>query len=179
MQSIKLFPLFAIHLLVYGVIAAYTAPTDWIAAIYAALLIWISIWDFLKFEIPDSAALLLVLTGLATLLKAPEIIFIDRLLGGILWPIVFWIVAELYLKVRDANGLGFGDVKLMAGIGLWCGAFGTIYVVLSSALAGLCVLSFLAVVHSTSISEIRQSKVAFGPFLCLSAWSVWLLGGTT
>lgn len=131
------------------------------------------------FEIPDLAALLLAFSGAMTLYGSSELVLIDRILGGILWPLLFWAVAELYLKTRGVHGLGFGDVKLMAGIGLWCGAYGTIYVVLAAALAGLGVLSILAVVRSTSIAEIGQSKVAFGPFLCLSAWSVWLLGGST
>lgn len=124
------------------------------------------------------AALFLVSSGALVLFVHPTVALIDGILGGILWPFLFWAVAELYLKTRGVNGLGFGDVKLMAGIGLWCGAHGTIYVVLSAALAGLVVLSLLAVVRSTSIEEIGQSKVAFGPFLCLSAWSVWLLGGS-
>ncbi|MDA7966138.1 A24 family peptidase [Ruegeria sp.] len=172
------FRLIFIHLLVYGLLAITSIPLGWSAALLAVLLIWISVWDFLTFEIPDLAVLILTLSGVFALYGSPHSILMDGIVGGILWPLMFWIVAELYLKTRGVHGLGFGDVKLMAGIGLWCGAYGTIYVVLSAALAGLLVLSILAVVRSTSIGDIGQSKVAFGPFLCLSAWSVCLLGGS-
>ncbi|WP_170328203.1 prepilin peptidase [Ruegeria arenilitoris] len=173
------FRLVLIHLLVYGLLAAISMPSNWLAIPLAVLLIWISVWDFLTFEISDLAALSLVLSGALALYGSSEFMLIDRIFGGILWPLLFWTVAELYLKTRGVHGLGFGDVKLMAGIGLWCGAYGTIYVVLTAALSGLGALSLLAVVRSTSLTEIGQSKVAFGPFLCLSAWGVWLLGGNT
>lgn len=171
------FYLVSIHLVVYGLVALTSIPASWLAWVFAGLLIWISVWDFLTFEIPDIAALLLAATGIVTVMGSSGVLLIDGIIGGILWPMLFWSVAELYLKTRGVHGLGFGDVKLMAGIGLWCGAFGTIYVVLAAALAGLSVLSLQAVVHATSIRDIGQSKVAFGPFLCLSAWCVWLLGG--
>lgn len=166
-----------VHLLVYGLFSVTSIPLNWSAGVFAVLLIWISVWDFQTLEIPDLAALLLVSSGALVHFVHPTVTLIDGILGGILWPLLFWLVAELYLKTRGVHGLGFGDVKLMAGIGLWCGAYGTIYVVLSAALASLSVLSLLALVRSTSIEELGQSRVAFGPFLCLSAWSVWLLGG--
>ncbi|MES0863754.1 A24 family peptidase [Ruegeria sp. SCPT10] len=165
------------HLMVYGVFAATSMPLNWMALPFAALLIWISVWDFMTFEIPDAAALLLVVSGAAALYGSPGLLLIDRISGAILWPLLFWGVAELYLKTRGVHGLGFGDVKLMAGIGIWCGAYATTYIVLTAALAGLAVLSLFAVVQSTSVKDIGQSKVAFGPFLCLSAWSIWLYGG--
>jgi leader peptidase (prepilin peptidase)/N-methyltransferase len=77
----------------------------------------------------------------------------------------------LYLFTRG-KGMGFGDVKMQMTLGLWLGlipGFLGLYIgFLSGALYGV-VLMFLRKAG-------RKSQIAFGPFLLLGAWIVFIWG---
>ncbi|MFZ5963014.1 prepilin peptidase [Thalassococcus sp. BH17M4-6] len=144
------------------------------ALILLVLLVWASWIDTRRFEIPDLSSALLVVSGLIWLTTRPALGVLPHLVGGLVWPLLFSAVAWGYERTRGKTGLGMGDVKLMAGIGLWCGLVDTILVVLGAALSGLLSLGIHAIV--TGGKGIAHSKLAFGPFLCLFAWCVWLTG---
>ncbi|WP_159086865.1 prepilin peptidase [Loktanella sp. Alg231-35] len=143
------------------------------AFILAALLIWISVVDVERLEIPDVAASLLALTG-GAFAYATGSNLIDAISAGIVWPLLFWIVGAGYGKLRGWQGLGFGDVKLMVGIGLWLGFAQTTLVVFTSALSGIAVIALTKLINRQSTADIGTTAVAFGPFLCLSTWVIWL-----
>ena len=149
------------------------APVSLIGILLGILLIWISVIDLDRFEIPDTASLMLALSGLcAALLDQSPII--DRLVAGVVWPLLFWSVAALYGRLRGWHGLGFGDVKLMVGIGLWLGLAQTTLAVLAAALAGIAMIVVQQWTQPNPAQRIVTSAVAFGPFLCLSTWVIWL-----
>ena len=160
-----------------GVYAAFWwwRPSDPVFAIpLAVLLIWASVIDVERFEIPDLASGLLALSGAIWALTGSPLLIIDHLVGAILWPGLFLTTELAYRRFRGRPGLGFGDVKLMVGIGLWVGYLGTIWVVLYAALGGIAVLLLAFLVRRWDVSGLQKSAVAFGAFLCLSAWVVWL-----
>lgn len=177
MQSLSLPLLTLLHLVAYGVaFVAIGASWSWQSAVFASQLIWISVVDADRFEIPDIAALLLTITGLFLLWCQPSLFVIDHIAGGLIWPLLFWSIAYGYLRARGFHGLGFGDVKLMCGIGLWCGFIATTNVVLAASLGGIVILGLRAFTTRAGQEPLGQSMVAFGPFLCLSAWTIWLAG---
>lgn len=138
------------------------------AAVLSILLIWVSCVDFVKLEIPDTASALLFLTGLVF---AYSDHLQSSLLAAFCWAALFWVVAKLAKHFLRQDGLGLGDVKLMAGIGAWLGFVLPIYVVLSASVAGT--LTIL-VSEGLKPSALAGKAVAFGPFLCLSTWVLWL-----
>jgi prepilin signal peptidase PulO-like enzyme (type II secretory pathway) len=144
------------------------------ALILALLLVWISVIDVERFEIPDTASALLALTGGVFAYQAGEGIFIDHIVGGVLWAGLFWLVAGTYARWRGWQGLGFGDVKLMLGIGFWLGLNGTTAVVFSASIAGVLAILGGSVTGYTQDAKLDKTGIAFGPFLCLSTWIVWL-----
>lgn len=97
-------------------------------------LVWIAIWDWRAFRIPD--ALVLAVGGLALIrlmvLGGPYIgddLLIAAVAAGILWGIGW-----AFRKFRGYDALGFGDVKLVAVIALWEGlAIATVILVASFA----------------------------------------------
>ena len=155
------------------------APCFWQSIVFAMLLIWISVVDVDRFEIPDLAVLILTVTGGALLWGQPLPLIIDRISGAVIWPLVFWAIGYGYLRARGFHGLGFGDVKLMCGIAMWCGLVATANVVLAASLGGIVILCLGALRKRTMQAPLNQSMVAFGPFLCLSAWTIWLAGAPT
>lgn len=176
MQISKRLMLVILHLAVYGGFFLWVGGGIWVAVPLAAVLIWISVVDIERFEIPDAASALLFLGGVGFVIFWPVTFVWDHVLGAVIWPLVFWLVGVVYLRWRGVHGLGFGDVKLMAGIALWVGYQGAILVVLAASLAGIAVLLAYMFTQKGKMLEIGKSAVAFGPFLCLSAWVVWLQG---
>lgn len=166
------------HLAVYGAMlwasGVFALPQIAVSSlVLASLLIWVSAWDFRHFEIPDLANLLLVFSGLAAvLIRAPHD-FWQHGSAALLWGGFFWGVSETYFRLRCREGLGLGDAKLMAGVGAWLGLVPPISVVLMATLGGIGFTIVMAVANQRPAS---QRPIAFGPFLCISAWAVWLFG---
>ncbi|MEP4627161.1 MAG: A24 family peptidase [Paracoccaceae bacterium] len=133
-------------------------------------LIVASAKDIETFEIPDLASAWLFISGLGVASwLGTSIPYV--LTGAALWFATFFVIHSAFRNLRGYDGLGFGDVKLIAGIGAWCGPVGTVYVILGASVVGLIVL-MLHLIRTNQ--EIQSSGVAFAPFLCLSAWVMWI-----
>jgi leader peptidase (prepilin peptidase)/N-methyltransferase len=80
--------------------------------------------------------------------------------GGSLWAVMF-----AYRVVRGEEGMGFGDVKLLAMMGAFLGALPAIpFIVLVSSVAGSVVGIVLIVTQGRGF----RAQVPFGPFLSLA-----------
>ena len=139
-------------------------------------LLWATLSDLRRFEIPDGASLLLAGGGaLSTWLLAPGL-FLPHFLAALAWSALFASVLLLHRRARGLEGLGWGDVKLIFGIALWLGWDGTVLCVLVAALAGAGTQVALAAAGRQRADAPVPGAIAFGPFLCLSAGTIWLLG---
>ncbi len=160
-----------LHLAVYSLPLAL-ARLDWaqglVAAGLAVMLIWISLVDLARYEIPDLASAMLVISGLAVTFATGGSVVV-HLVAGLIWGAAFAGVAFAYRRWRGFDGLGLGDAKLMVGIGTWLGPVAPASVVLGAALSGI---GFILTMRSGN----RHSAIAFGPYLCFFAWVVWLFG---
>lgn len=133
----------------------------------SSILIGISIIDLDHFYIPDKLLITgaILWTGLRIFL--PFIPVKDALLGAALG---FAIMLVIYLVSR--GGMGFGDVKLAALIGLYLGPASTVLTLIVSfvvgAVAGICLM----------LLKIRGRKdmLPFGPFLAVGAYISMLWG---
>lgn len=137
-------------------------------AILAAALITLSAWDATTLRLPDAITLPLILLGIAI---APPDEVIWRALSALAAGGLLFAIAVAYKRVRHRDGLGLGDVKLVAAAGAWVGLEN-----LSGVLLIACASAILTIGTLTLLN--RQIKltdcVAFGPFLALGLWMVWL-----
>lgn len=83
---------------------------------------------------------------------------------GIIIGVIVWLLRQLYFMFRKFQGLGLGDVKLLAASGVWIGIAG---VPLQLLVASLTALAAAGVVQLTGRSMTRQTTMPFGPFLAL------------
>ena len=121
----------------------------------------------------------------------------NSLMGAILGAGILYLIAWIYLKLRKVDGMGLGDVKLMAMAGAFLGPALTLFVLCTASLLGgaygICVL--LAVFRKRFVRyrkrtggqpasrAWRASQIAmqglelpFGVFLCLMSLIGWFYG---
>ena len=87
--------------------------------------------------------------------------------GGILYATAF-----LYEKVRGAEGMGGGDIKLLAMIGAFLGWRGAVATIFFGALLG----AAGGMLAMRKGGEGLKTAIPFGPYLCVSALAARYLG---
>lgn len=96
----------------------------------------------------------------------------DSLLGILLGGGILWAIAEAYFRVRREEGLGMGDVKMLAMIGAFLGWQQVLVtLVLSSAAGALVGVALMAAGRGT-----MKYALPFGTFLALGAVASSLVG---
>jgi leader peptidase (prepilin peptidase)/N-methyltransferase len=74
-------------------------------------------------------------------------------------------VALFYYFFRKHEGMGGGDIKLLAMIGAATGVKGVFFTLFTSSVLGT--LGGVAAMMLTKQTDTRQAKIPFGPFLSL------------
>jgi len=87
--------------------------------------------------------------------------FVASVIGIVVGGGLLWGVAEAYLRLRGIEGMGFGDVKMMAMVGAFLGAPLTLLtIMLGSVLGSVIGLAFIRFASKTN-----QYELPFGTFL--------------
>ena len=162
-------------------------------AIFAALMIVLTVTDFRERILPDKVnfaglglGLLLSLftrpvdgtaPWLANHLFAyppPEaaLSFADALLGAGVASGLLWLVAEGYFRARGREGMGFGDVKMMAMAGAFLGVQRALLTILLGSLLGSLIGMAVIVIGRKG----RDFELPFGTFLGAGAILVVFFG---
>jgi leader peptidase (prepilin peptidase) / N-methyltransferase len=81
-----------------------------------------------------------------------------------------------YEKARDVEGLGFGDVKLAAGIGAWLPLD---HIPICFGLAAGAALLYVVAARRRGLAMGRATPLAFGAFLCPALWLVFYAGAVS
>ncbi len=155
---------------------AASVAEDWVLWASCCLgwcLLSLACTDWRDGVLPDALTLPLLPAGLVVAyLEEPQSL-LPHVIGAAAGFAVFALIGFLYRRVRGREGLGFGDVKLLAAAGAWVSWDGLPSVVLIAASAGLAV-ALLGALRGGRIA--LDQRLAFGPFLCLGLWLVWLYG---
>lgn len=84
----------------------------------------------------------------------------------------FWLIGALGKMAFKKDAMGFGDVKLMGGLGALLGWQAVLFITFFSALAGTVIGVALILMKKKEVS----SQIPYGPYLALAAFA-WMLGG--
>jgi len=141
-------------------------------AALGAALVALTSFDLTTFRLPDVLTLSLLAAGLLVAMLPPPHL-LDSLLGASAGYGLLWSVSTVYLWIRGHAGLGLGDAKLMAAAGAWLGVEALPTVLLMASVLGLSGAILLQVCGAKLNA---RTRLAFGPFLALSFWLVWLYG---
>lgn len=154
--------------------AAFTS--GWIL-VASCLLGWtllaLAAIDLRALVLPDTLTLPLIPAGLLVAWWIDPGLLPHHLLGAVLGFAAFAGVAWAYARLRGRDGLGLGDAKLLAAAGAWVSWAGLPSVVLLAGIGGLALALAGAVRQGAPAAD---APIAFGPWLALGTWLVWLHG---
>ena len=132
---------------------------------FAASLVIISFLDLHNQIIPDIISLPGILVGLGISFFLNHIYWLDSLIGIVGGGGFLFLVASIYERLTGKEGMGGGDVKLLAMIGAWLGWQSLPLVILISSLTGILIGGGALLLTGKGYQE----KIPFGPFLAISA----------
>lgn len=142
---------------------------DWVTvALYCVLfsmLMVLSVIDWRTFTIPNGINLTIFLLGIIRLVTDLQN-WPEYLIGMVSVSLVFLLLHLL----TGGQGLGMGDVKLMAAAGLLLGWPKLLLATMLGSLSG-------ALIHSVRMRRGADRKLAFGPYLAAGIWFSALVGG--
>jgi len=137
-----------------------------------SILFLIAVIDYLSFTIPNSLVLILLMIGLIGS-RIPISEKITLLAYALILSLIFVFINKLLLVMKDKDGLGFGDIKLIFTLvlifqlpdtlaGIWLGA---------------CVALLTILIKSwiQKREEIYSQRVPFGSFLVIGIFIVHLI----
>jgi leader peptidase (prepilin peptidase)/N-methyltransferase len=130
----------------------------------AALLVIIFI-DIHHQIIPDVISLPGIVLGVLFSLISDTVTWQSSLIGLLVGGGVLYAVAYFYYLLRKADGMGGGDIKLLAMIGAWLGWQSLPFVIFTSSLSG----SIVGLIAMFYQKKGGRTRIPFGPFLSLSA----------
>ncbi len=89
--------------------------------------------------------------------------YLNSIIGGVAGYTIIWVIIFLYKKIKNIEGMGLGDAKLLAAIGFWFGWIALPFVLFFSSLTAL-VISMPSLIKKT---KNLQTKIPFGPYIIL------------
>src|SRR5438874_4160798 len=104
--------------------------------------------------------------------NARVIALIASLIGALVGGGLLWGVAGAYLRLRGIEGMGFGDVKMMAMVGAFLGAPLALLTIMIGSLLG----SVIGLLYIRFAGKSRQYELPFGSFLAAAGIVVVLYG---
>lgn len=131
----------------------------------ASVLIVVAMIDFDTMYIYDRFHIILLLLGIVLIANHPSSIKM-RLLGTVIVSVPYLMLAII------TQGIGGGDVKLIAAAGLVLGAPNTVVAFIISTLLGGIVAVYIVLFNKKKAKD----AIPFGPYLCIGIFTAFLFG---
>ena len=171
------YPLIELLCAVTGVSAAlyYGCSLMLFSTLY---LIWsliaLTCIDIQEKLLPDLLTQPLLWVGLLISMQGVTISPDQAIYGAVLGYMILWVVYQGFKILTRQEGMGYGDFKLSAALGAWCGwQFVLVIISIASLLGSIWGLYLIFFAGKT-----RKTIVPFGPFLSVAGLIVFFFGQT-
>jgi prepilin signal peptidase PulO-like enzyme (type II secretory pathway) len=141
------------------------------AMIFSLALLALAQIDYCHQLLPDLLTIPLLWTGLFFHMTNPALPLADAVLGAIAGYISLWSIYWGYRMLTGKEALGHGDFKLLAALGAWTGWQSLPAIVLLACLLAMAVTLLISLFREQNMQE----AIAFGPWLALSGWLIFLI----
>lgn len=141
------------------------APIFGIYFVFCAALLAIIFIDFYHQIIPDTISLPGILIGFAFSFINPTLSWQDSALGIIAGGGILYSIAAGYYLLTKREGMGGGDIKLLAMIGAFLGWQSLPFIIFSSSLLG----SVVGIGAMLKQKKGGRTVIPYGPFLSIAA----------
>lgn len=142
--------------------------------IFAYFLIALALIDFDTQFLPDNLTLPLLWVGLLVNTQGVFCSLNEAVLGAAIGYGLLWIVYWVFKLVTGKEGMGYGDFKLLAALGAWCGWTLLPAIILFSSLAG----AIIGIGLIWFRKHDRAIPIPFGPYLAIAGLVMLPFGRT-
>lgn len=143
------------------------------ALIFIFCVVTASFIDIDHMILPDKFTLSGIVIGLIGAALNPDRNFMDALYGVLMGGGFLWAVAYLYFVFRGREGMGGGDIKLLAWIGALLGWQAIPVVIMVSSILG----AIFGIVLALRTKDGMSRAIPFGPYLAGAALLYLLFDG--
>lgn len=139
---------------------------------FLSTLIVITFIDFDSQLIPDIISLPAIVISFLLSIFIFDRSFIQTITATIIGGGIFWIIGKTYELIAKREGLGGGDVKLMAFFGAYLGLKSIFFIIFVSSLIGTIYGLFLMALKGKKTTH----AIPYGPFLSFGAFLYLFFG---
>ena len=136
-------------------------------------LVILLVTDLEHYIIPNEVTYILSILGIIISILGinPLLLhYLDSLMGGIISGALLYLTSKIYFLVRKKEGMGMGDVKMIAMIGFWMGLPTTVIIIILSSMLGSLVGIGLILFRKMDHNQL----IPFGSFLSLTTILLWI-----
>lgn len=119
--------------------------------------------DFRYQLIPDECHIVIIIIAIINLLNNVGLWY-SYLIGAIAGGLIFYVLNILALILFKKEGMGFGDIKLMASLGLLFGFKSILVITLISFFLGAIIGGILIIINKKKV----DNYMPFGPFIVIA-----------
>jgi leader peptidase (prepilin peptidase) / N-methyltransferase len=157
--------MFVLCLWRFGLTWALPASLGFISLLM--VIFWID-WDHQY--LPDILSYLLIWSGILINLNHCFIPLTHSILGVVMGYGGFWSIYWAFKIITKKEGLGYGDFKLLAGLGAWLGVLQLPFIILLSS-----VFTLIALVVREKFYKVHlKQAIAYGPGLVIAGGMLWI-----
>ena len=141
-------------------------------------LILAFIMDIKYMIIPDTSNIIILASGVINIIfNFSKEAVLSSILGFLVGGLFFYIVNIVFAKLTGKVGFGFGDIKILATVGLLFG-LKTIVVIMIMSIIISALFSIAFLIYNKIIKR-KEEYLPFGPFIVISTIIVCIIPATT
>ncbi|MDO9195915.1 A24 family peptidase [Rhodoferax sp.] len=149
------------------------SPTALVWSGFAASVLALALIDWDTTLLPDDITLPLLWSGLiAAALQWTTVSLSSAIWGAVAGYMSLWLIYWTFKLITGKEGMGFGDFKLFAALGVWFGWPALVPIILMASVIGAVV--GIAMKFSSGLRE--GGYVPFGPFLAGAGLTAMIFG---
>ena len=140
--------------------------------VFSAFLVAMAGVDLRTTYLPDQLTYPLLWLGLLISVVTVYVDPVSAILGAAVGYLSLWSVYWLFKLVTGKEGMGYGDFKLLAALGAWCGIKAVLPILLIASLIGAIIGSAWLLIKGKN----RATQIPFGPYLAIAGWIHFISG---